>query len=96
MYICSESKESACNTGDPGSILRSGRSTGQGSGTHSSILAWRIPCIEKPGGLQSMGLQRVRCDWMTNIFTFTYLYIYNIYIYIYFQNSLNRMMELGI
>ena len=26
---------------------------------HSSILAWRIPWAEKPGGLQSMGLQRV-------------------------------------
>ena len=28
--------------------------------THSSILAWRIPCTEKPGRLQSIGLQRVR------------------------------------
>ena len=28
--------------------------------THSSILAWRIPWTEKPGGLQSMGLQRLR------------------------------------
>jgi len=28
--------------------------------THSSILAWKIPWTEKPGGLQSMGLQRVR------------------------------------
>ena len=30
--------------------------------THSSILAWRIPRTEEPGGLQSMGLQRVRHD----------------------------------
>jgi len=30
--------------------------------THSSILAWRIPWIEEPGGLQSMGLQRVGHD----------------------------------
>ena len=29
---------------------------------HSSILAWRIPSTEKPGGLQSIGLQRVRHD----------------------------------
>ena len=29
--------------------------------THSSILAWRIPRTEEPGGLQSMGLQRVVC-----------------------------------
>ena len=30
--------------------------------THSSILAWRIPWMEKLGGLQSTGLQRVRHD----------------------------------
>ena len=30
--------------------------------THASILTWRIPLTEKPGGLQSMGLQRVRHD----------------------------------
>ena len=34
--------------------------------THSSILAWRIPWTEKPGRLQSMGLQRVKHDWATN------------------------------
>ena len=34
--------------------------------THSSILAWRIPWTEKPGGLQSMGSQRVRHNWETN------------------------------
>ena len=32
----------------------------EGMATHSSILAWRIPWTEEPGGLQSMGLQRVR------------------------------------
>ena len=31
--------------------------------THSSILAWRIPWTEEPGGLQSMGSQRVGFDW---------------------------------
>ena len=30
--------------------------------THSSILAWKIPWMEEPGGLQSMGSQRVRHD----------------------------------
>ena len=34
----------------------------KGMPTHSSILAWRIPWTEEPGGLQSMGLQRVRHD----------------------------------
>ena len=33
--------------------------------THSSIPAWKIPCTEEPGGLQSMGLLRVRHDWAT-------------------------------
>ena len=33
--------------------------------THSSILAWKIPWIEEPGRLQSMGSQRVRHDWVT-------------------------------
>ena len=32
--------------------------------THSSILVWRIPWTEKPGGLQSMGSQRVGHDWV--------------------------------
>ena len=31
--------------------------------THSSILAWRIPWIEEPEGLQSMGLPRVKHNW---------------------------------
>ena len=30
--------------------------------THSSVLAWRIPWMEEPGGLQSLGLQRVQLD----------------------------------
>ena len=34
--------------------------------THSSILAWRIPWTEEPGGLQSWGLQRIRYDRVTN------------------------------
>ena len=35
--------------------------------THSSILAWRIPWMEEPGGLQSTGLQRVGHDWATSL-----------------------------
>jgi len=34
----------------------------EGMATHSSILAWRIPWTEEPGGLQSMGLQRDMMD----------------------------------
>ena len=51
----------ACaDVGDVGSIPGSGRSLVEEIVTHSSILAWEIPCTEKPGGLQSMGLQKVR------------------------------------
>ena len=38
----------------------------KGMATHSSILAWRIPWTGEPGGLQSLGSQRVRHDWATN------------------------------
>ena len=57
----SDGKESACNPGDPGSISESGRSFGEGNGNplQSSILAWRIPQTEEPGGLLSMGSQKV-------------------------------------
>ena len=42
----------------------------KGMATHSNILAWKIPWMEEPRGLQSMRLQRVRPDWVTNTFTF--------------------------
>ena len=41
----------------------------KGMATHSSILAWRIPWAEEPGGLQSVGSQRVGHDWATNTHT---------------------------
>ena len=102
----SDSKESACNSGDPSSIPGSGRSPGEGIGysfqyswaslvtqtvknlpamqetwvqylgwedplekemaSCSSILAWKIPWSEEPGGLQSMGSQRVGHNRVTN------------------------------
>ena len=43
--------------------------------THSNILAWKILWMEKPGRLQSMGLLRVRHDWVTFTFTFWILSI---------------------
>ena len=50
------------NVGDAGSIPGSGRSPGVGNGNSSSILAWKIPWTEEPGGLQSMGSQTVGHD----------------------------------
>ena len=58
-------KESACNAGDTGD---GAQSPGQdyplvkGMATQSSILAWKIPRTEEPGGLQSIMLQRVGHD----------------------------------
>ena len=40
---------------------------------HSSTLAWKIPWIEKPGRLQSMGSPRVRHDWATSLSLFTFM-----------------------
>ena len=42
----------------------------KGMATHSSILAWRIPWTERPGGLQSMGSKRVGHYCVSNTFTF--------------------------
>ena len=51
----SDSKESSCNAGDLGFIPGWKHSLEKGMATHSSILAWRIPWTEEPGGLlQSM------------------------------------------
>ena len=58
----SDGKESACNAGDPGSIPVWEGPLEKEMATHSSILAWKIPWTEEPGGLQSNGLQRVGQD----------------------------------
>ena len=46
---------------------------GEGNGTPSSTLAWKIPWMEEPGGLQSMGSLRVRHDWATSLSLFTFM-----------------------
>ena len=53
------SKEVACNVGDPGSIPGLGRCLGVGNDNHSSMFAWRILWAEEPGRLQSLGSQRI-------------------------------------
>ena len=58
-------KNLPANAGDiraTGSIPVLKRSLEEGMTTQSNILAWRIPWTEEPGGLQSIGLQRVRHD----------------------------------
>ena len=41
---------------------------------HSSTLAWRVPWVEEPGGLQSMGSRRVGHDWATWLSLFTFMH----------------------
>ena len=41
---------------------------------HSSTLAWKIPWMEEPGRLQSMGSLRVRHDWVTSLSLFTFMH----------------------
>ena len=55
-----EPPANAEDMGDAGLIPGLGRSLEEGEATHWSILTWKIPWAENPGGLRSMGLQRVR------------------------------------
>ena len=55
-------KESAYNAGDTVRPLGQENPLEEEMATHSSILAWKIPCTEEPGGLQSMESQRVGHD----------------------------------
>ena len=56
----SNSKEPTYNAGDLRSVPESERSPGgEGMATHYSIFAWEVPWTEEPGGLQSIGSQRV-------------------------------------
>ena len=57
----SDGKEAACNAADLGCE----DSLEEGMATQSSVLAWRIPWTEEPGGLQSMESQRVGHNWAT-------------------------------
>ena len=42
--------------------------------THSSTLAWKIPWMEEPGRLQSMGLLRVGHNWVTSLSLFSFMH----------------------
>ena len=59
----SDGKESACNSGDPGSIPGSIRYTREGNSNPLQYSHLKIPWTEEPGGLQSMGSQRVGHNW---------------------------------
>ena len=58
-------KNLPANARDVGSIPGSGRLLGGGNGNPLQYFPWEIPWTEEPGGLQSMGLQRVSHDLVT-------------------------------
>ena len=58
MVLVKNVPANAGTPGDPSSIPGSGRSPGVGSVNHFSILAWKIPWTEEPGGLQFMGVTK--------------------------------------
>ena len=66
----SDGKESVCKADTQVWSLGGEDSLEKRMGIHSSILAWRIPWTQESGGLQSIGLQRVRYDWATKHFHF--------------------------
>ena len=52
-------KNLPANGGDMGSVPRSGRALEEEMATHSSILVWRIPWTEEPGGLQMISRKQL-------------------------------------
>ena len=68
----SEVKASPCSAGDLGSIPESGRSPGEGNGNPLQYSCLENPMGEEPGGLQSMGSQRVRHNWATSLTLLTH------------------------
>ena len=55
----SDSKEPACNLGDPGSILWWGNNLEKEMATHSNILVWEILWTEEPGGYSPWGFKKL-------------------------------------
>ena len=73
----SADKESPCNVGDLGSITGLGRFPGEGTGTHSTILAWKIPWAEEPGGLRGVTESQTRLSHFHFHFT-AYVLVHDI------------------
>jgi len=62
----SQAKNQPANAGDVGSVLGSGRFSGEGNGNQLQYSCWEIPWTEKPGGLHTVhGSQRVRQNLTT-------------------------------
>ena len=66
-------------------------SPGEGNGNPLQYPCWEIPCTKEPGGLQSMGLQRVGYNWVTKHSTAT-LYMFHVYNIKYILTAWNYYM----
>ena len=80
-------KASGYNVGDLGSIPGQEDTLEKETATHSSTLAWKISWTEEPGGLQSMGSQRVGHDWATSLQTAEQLF------YTDYLSSIDYLLE---
>ena len=67
-----DGKESACSAGDLGSVPGSGKSSGEGHGNPLQYSCLENSMYREPGGLQSMGLQRVEHECAINRHTHTH------------------------
>ena len=66
----------------------------EGMATRSSIPAWSIPWTEEPGGLQSIGLQRVRQDWSDlGHIPYTYIMSFVNYVSIKLEKIIFKKLE---
>ena len=103
----SDGKESACNVGDPGPILESWRLPGGRNDNPLKHTCLGNPRTKKPGGLQSMGLQKAGHNWLINTlgssvaFTFNNIDFYisyrsNWFLLLFFTNQyLNQLTISG-
>ena len=93
----SDGKESACNAGNPVWIPGWEYPLDIRMAAHSRILAWRILWTEEPGGLHSMGSQRVKHDWVTKTFTslfILYTHTCPILIFVFFKSLFKILYHL--
>ena len=84
IYTCMYVKnlpDNAEDAGDVGSSLGWEEPLEEGMATHCSILAWRIPRTEEPGGLQSTGSQRGTTEETVHIYMDTHVYVSDALLY---------------
>ena len=72
--LMAQTVKSPLSAGGLNLIPESGRSPGEGNGNPLQYSCWKIPWMEEPGGLQSMGSLRVGHDWATSLSLLTFMH----------------------